>query len=141
MPKKGGIGKRGVGGNKKGSKAAKRAARRAFAVRHFDQVWEDIRREESVVTVDAEGRKGPVGTTSKALLDDDIPGQGRIYCVECSRYFGTAIALAEHQRSKPHKRRVKALKGPRPHNQRDAEAAAGMGPPDNGFSAPTPMEV
>lgn len=38
MPKKGGIGKRGVGGNKKGSKATKRAARRAFAVRHIDQV-------------------------------------------------------------------------------------------------------
>ncbi len=39
------------------------------------------------------------------------------------------------------RRRLKELGGARPHNQRDAELAAGMGAPDNGQKAkPVEME-
>ena len=41
-------------------------------------------------------------------------------------------ALSKHAATKPHKRRVKALAGAKPHTQADADAAAGMGAPDDG---------
>jgi bud site selection protein 20 len=62
-----------------------------------------------------------------------VPGHGQHYCVPCSKYFQTGVALATHESGKPHKRRAKMLATTaRPHNQRDAEAASGMGKPDNG---------
>ena len=67
-------------------------------------------------------------------LNDDLPGSGQFYCVPCARYFTDGGALAAHNKTKPHKRKVKEF-GPgseRPHTQRDAELAAGMGAPDNG---------
>jgi bud site selection protein 20 len=70
-----------------------------------------------------------------------VPGQGKHYCVSCARYFIGRDALATHQRSKPHKRRLKELlslkqQGKKPHSQADAERAAGMGAPDNGRESP-----
>lgn len=65
-------------------------------------------------------------------LDEDIPAFGKYYCTPCSRYFINATALAAHNATKPHKKRCKELDGPRPHNQGDAEWAAGMGATDNG---------
>ena len=53
----------------------------------------------------------------------------------CARHFISALALSKHAQGKPHKRRAKSLLGARPHRQRDAEAAAGVGKPDNGKSA------
>ncbi|EIE27184.1 hypothetical protein COCSUDRAFT_45766 [Coccomyxa subellipsoidea C-169] len=107
-------------------------------------VWEDVRKEqEAVVTFSADGKErlGPLGTTSRAVLDEDIPAGGAFYCTPCSRYFLSDHALSEHSRTKPHKRRLKELGGARPHNQRDAELAAGMGAPDNGQKAkPVEME-
>jgi len=38
-------------------------------------------------------------------LDADLPDQGKNYCVACNRYFVTPVVLAQHERSKPHKRR------------------------------------
>ena len=65
-------------------------------------------------------------------LDEDVPGEGKFYCVACSRYFVDAANLERHESTKPHRKRVKQIMGDRPHNQGDAEAAAGMGKPDNG---------
>jgi bud site selection protein 20 len=65
-------------------------------------------------------------------LDDDLPSHGKHYCVTCARYFISNEALAGHEKTKPHKRRIKELAGPPPHNQVDAEWAGGMGIPDNG---------
>ncbi|GAB4814730.1 hypothetical protein N2152v2_001776 [Parachlorella kessleri] len=73
------------------------------------QVWEDVRKEEGVHN----GKTGPVGT----LLN---------------RYFQSEQAMQDHEKTKPHKRRIKQLLGARPHNQADADWAAGMGAPDNG---------
>lgn len=36
---------------------------------------------------------------------EDLPGLGRHYCVECARWFETSTTLLAHKRAKPHKRR------------------------------------
>jgi bud site selection protein 20 len=45
-------------------------------------------------------------------LDLDLPGQGQFFCPSCSRYFINEPTLHSHLKSKPHKKRVKALKEP-----------------------------
>lgn len=47
----------------------------------------------------------------KQEFDPDLPGCGQHYCVSCARYFIDTKALTEHRKTKPHKRRVKELKG------------------------------
>ena len=61
---------------------------------------------------------------------EDLPGLGRHYCIECAKWFETDHSLVEHRKGKPHKRRVKQLQE-EPYSQREAEAAIGIGPPDN----------
>jgi len=68
----------------------------------------------------------------RAELDEDLPAHGKHYCTACSRYFMSEEALGTHTKSKPHKKRVKALLGAKPHNQADADWAGGMGAADNG---------
>lgn len=127
---KGGVGRRCVGSNHKAKKYNKQILRADFLARHVDQVWEDVRKPAHEVH---DGKSGPRGTTAKAELDEDVPGFGRHYCLSCSRYFQTVTALADHQKTRPHKRKLKMLlTSARPHAQRDADAAAGMGAPDNG---------
>lgn len=58
--------------------------------------------------------------------------------MSCSKYFVNDSALQQHNRTKPHKRRLGELvslkqSGMKPHRQADAEAAGGMGAPDNGL--------
>jgi len=36
---------------------------------------------------------------------EDLPGLGRPFCVECSKWFDTDATLVSHQKGKPHKRR------------------------------------
>lgn len=36
---------------------------------------------------------------------EDLPGLGRHYCIECSRWFETDTSLVVHAKGKPHKRR------------------------------------
>ncbi|PNH04978.1 Zinc finger protein [Tetrabaena socialis] len=123
-------GKRKVGGDHKHRKTWKQQRRGEFQTRHIDQVWEDVRKPPSLVH---NGKTGPMGTTAKAELDEDVPGFGKHYCIPCGKYFGTAVALASHEGERPHKRRVKMLHTTaRPHNQRDADLAGDMGAPDNG---------
>mmetsp|Transcript_8972 Transcript_8972/g.19201 ORF Transcript_8972/g.19201 Transcript_8972/m.19201 type:complete len:141 (+) Transcript_8972:54-476(+) len=128
----GGGPSRKVGSSRKqGKKPHKQLSRGKFEARHIDQVWEDVRKPANAVHVP--GKSGPKGTTANVELDEDTPGYGKHYCVPCSRYFQNAQALVDHEATKPHKRRVKLLVNtPRPHNQKDADAAGGMGAPDNG---------
>ncbi|GAX83444.1 hypothetical protein CEUSTIGMA_g10869.t1 [Chlamydomonas eustigma] len=125
-------GKRAVGSShKQGKKPNKQHLRSKFESRHIDQVWEDIRKGPG--QVHESGKSGPRGTTSKVELDEDVPGYGKFYCIACSRYFQSATAQADHDATKPHKRRVKMLMTTaRPHNQRDADTAGGLGTADNG---------
>ncbi|PHH69940.1 hypothetical protein CDD80_6347 [Ophiocordyceps camponoti-rufipedis] len=41
---------------------------------------------------------------------EDLPALGEHYCVECARWFDTALTLGAHRRGKPHKRRLKQLR-------------------------------
>ncbi|KAH8179535.1 zinc-finger double-stranded RNA-binding domain-containing protein [Sarocladium implicatum] len=61
----------------------------------------------------------------KTKASEDLPGLGRHYCVECAKWFETEASLVGHRRQKPHKRRVKQLRG-EPYTQKEAEAAAGL---------------
>ncbi|EFN51442.1 hypothetical protein CHLNCDRAFT_140160 [Chlorella variabilis] len=117
-----------TGSKSRGTRLHKRGRVAKFTARHVDQVWEDVRKEGGV----HDGAVGPLGTTDRVELDEDLPARGQHFCIACSRYFITQAALRTHERSKPHRRRVKELLGARPHNQGDAEWAAGVGAPDNG---------
>lgn len=106
---------------KKGSNN-KRERRKRFLARAVDQIHDDL----------ADPMKAEALRTDQPV-DFDLPGLGQHYCVECARYFIFASALSQHTRTKIHKIRLKELKE-RPYSQAEAEAAAGMAPPDNGPS-------
>jgi hypothetical protein len=75
----------------------------------------------------------PLRARRRTEHDEDTPGFGKFYCIPCAKYCQNATALADHEKSKPHKRRLKMLMTTaRPHNQLDADKAAGLGAPDNG---------
>ncbi|KAG4305653.1 hypothetical protein PORY_001209 [Pneumocystis oryctolagi] len=59
-------------------------------------------------------------------IDIDLPGLGKYYCIECSRYFESNDALVKHRIGKIHKKRVKLLKEV-PYSQEEAEASVGIG--------------
>ncbi|KAI1809423.1 zinc finger protein [Poronia punctata] len=58
--------------------------------------------------------------------NEDLPGLGRWYCVECAKWYDTESNLILHRKGKPHKRRVKQLRE-QPYTQKEAEAAIGLG--------------
>ncbi|CAK9870679.1 unnamed protein product [Sphagnum jensenii] len=80
--------------------------------------------------IHAELRKVDVPKTQEP--NSDLPGLGQFYCLHCDRYFNNASVRDDHYKTKKHKKRVKIMEGAAPHNQIDAEVAAGMGHPDNG---------
>ncbi|KAA3678007.1 uncharacterized protein DEA37_0008951 [Paragonimus westermani] len=57
--------------------------------------------------------------------DEDLPGLGQYFCVSCSKHFINQTTLDVHRTSKPHKRRLRALRE-KPHTQDDADRAAGL---------------
>ncbi|MEW5319986.1 MAG: hypothetical protein WDW38_011094 [Sanguina aurantia] len=127
---KGGVGKRCTHSSHKHKKYNKQLLRAEFEQRHIDQVWEDVRKPTTDVINSA---SGPKGTTARSVLDEDVPGYGKFYCVPCSRYFQSQVAHDDHDKTRPHKRRLKLLTTTaRPHNQQDADIASGMGAADNG---------
>ncbi|KAI9477434.1 hypothetical protein LPJ78_001640 [Coemansia sp. RSA 989] len=63
-------------------------------------------------------------------VDEDLPGLGQHYCVECAKHYIDDAALERHRRGREHKRRVRDLKVPA-YTQKEAEAAAGLST-DNG---------
>ncbi|ESZ96765.1 hypothetical protein SBOR_2835 [Sclerotinia borealis F-4128] len=62
---------------------------------------------------------------------EDLPGLGKFYCIECAKWYESENNMLSHLKGKTHKRRAKTLKEG-PYTQRDAEAAIGQGPSDNG---------
>lgn len=71
-------------------------------------------------------------------LSEDLPGLGRHYCTECSKWFETDATLESHRRGKPHKRRVKQI-AEGPYTQQEAEAAVGLRT-DNGNRGTKPTD-
>ncbi|CDH58657.1 bud site selection-related protein [Lichtheimia corymbifera JMRC:FSU:9682] len=86
--------------------------------RDLDQIHDDIKPENAQ-------------KLKNQPLDPDKPGLGQNYCIECARHFITEAAFKEHIRGKLHKKRLKQLKE-EPYTQAEADAAAGLGKPDNG---------
>jgi bud site selection protein 20 len=65
-------------------------------------------------------------------IDQDLPGLGQYYCLHCDRHFINTTIRDDHYKTKKHRKRVKMMNGDAPHNQVDADMAAGMGAPDHG---------
>ncbi|KAJ2498521.1 hypothetical protein GGH96_004245 [Coemansia sp. RSA 1972] len=63
-------------------------------------------------------------------LDEDLPGLGQHYCVECAKFYIDNETLVRHRHGREHKRRLRDLKEPA-YTQKDAEAAIGLST-DNG---------
>ncbi|KAK2612157.1 hypothetical protein QQS21_001887 [Conoideocrella luteorostrata] len=85
--------------------------------RDIDQIKEDIISSRHLAQF----------KNSKA--DEELPGLGRHYCIECAKWFDTEATLSAHRRAKPHKRRVKQLREePDPDPSRIAGAEF---PPEN----------
>ena len=61
--------------------------------RDIDQIHEDL----------TERQKTLIKNT--VVLDEDKPGLGQFYCVECARYFTDENTLVKHKGTKVHKRR------------------------------------
>uniref|UniRef100_A0A915N5M6 Zinc finger protein 593 homolog n=1 Tax=Meloidogyne javanica TaxID=6303 RepID=A0A915N5M6_MELJA len=59
-------------------------------------------------------------------VDEDLPGAGQNYCVECDRHFINDKVLKKHKKTKVHKNQLKRLKEQQ-HSQKDADLAGGLG--------------
>merc|ERR1719379_2107678 len=59
---------------------------------------------------------------SKLPVDQDLPGLGQHMCLTCDRYFMSDTILQQHNKTKPHKRKLK-LALEKPYSQAEAEAA------------------
>ncbi|EJT50424.1 bud site selection-related protein [Trichosporon asahii var. asahii CBS 2479] len=59
-------------------------------------------------------------------IDEDKPGLGQHYCVECAKYYESDAALTTHTKSKVHKRRLKELREGA-YTVEESERAAGLG--------------
>ena len=71
--------------------------RRHFKVKHFTSLLDKPCSMSSIVY--------------SVELDEDVPGYGKFYCVACSRYFQNAAAQADHDATKPHKRKWVTSRG------------------------------
>ena len=54
----------------------------------------------------------PFCLPARVELDEDLPAHGQHFCIACSRYFISEVALQDHQGTKPHRRCVAAGLGP-----------------------------
>ncbi|WVQ96984.1 hypothetical protein IAU59_004093 [Kwoniella sp. CBS 9459] len=90
-----------------------RAARTRVRVKDLDQIEMDL-------------RPGNRAKLERQEIDEDKPGLGQHYCVECAKYYETSLALKNHLKSKVHKRRLKELRDPA-YTVAESERAAGMG--------------
>jgi len=82
--------------------------------RDFDQIHADLH------------NKRHLEQFHETQVPEELPAFGDFYCVECAKFYESEANYKSHQKSKPHKRRVKALKE-EPYSQKEAEAAAGYG--------------
>ena len=58
--------------------------------------------------------------------DVDKVGKGEHFCMPCDRYFMNSTDLEKHERSKPHKKRLKYLSEPQ-YSHAEASMAGGLG--------------
>ncbi len=104
-----------------GIRDVKRSSRTRARTRDMDNIFDDMQKENYVKLTNQE-------------FNPDVPGSAQHYCVECARYFLSRETLADHCRTKQHKKRVKVLQTETAYTQKDAELAAGL-QTDNGKKA------
>lgn len=73
-------------------------SRRTTKVPDFDLVWRENQAENVAKTLKEHVK-------DSETLDDDLPGLGQYYCISCSRYFVNLGAIAEHYKTKSHKKK------------------------------------
>ncbi|GFO49124.1 Zinc finger protein 593-like [Plakobranchus ocellatus] len=105
----------------KGDKPLKEKYRTKRRTKDLDLIHNDMKSPDSLL---------------KQEVDLDKPGAAQFYCLTCAKYFINQKALTDHFKSKPHKRRLKALEV-EPYTHEEAERAAGMG----SYIAPKKVEV
>ena len=71
------------------------------------------------------GLKESINRLKHQPIDENKPGLGQYYCIECAHYFENQLALDRHNKGKKHKRRVRELKQ-QPYSTLEAEAANGI---------------
>ncbi|XP_048769203.1 zinc finger protein 593-like [Ostrea edulis] len=107
----------------KGDKPIKEKYRTKRKTKDLDEIHDDMQPEKSQKLINQE-------------KDFDKPGAGQFYCLHCAKYFINEDSLKTHFRSKPHKRRLKAL-SVEPYTQEEADRAAGIG----SYKAPKKVAV
>lgn len=105
----------------KGDKPLKEKYRTKRRTRDLDLIHDDMKSPDSLLN---------------QAVDLDKPGAAQFYCLTCSKYCIDQRALSDHFKSKPHKRRLKALEV-EPYTQEEADRAAGMG----SYIAPKKVQV
>ncbi|WOO84409.1 Zinc finger protein bud20 [Vanrija pseudolonga] len=93
-----------------------RAARTRDRTKDLDQVQDDLLYHKKKLQVQP--------------IDEEKPGLGQYYCIECAKYYESERALATHTKSKVHKRRLKELKEGA-YTSQEAERVSGKTAPDN----------
>ena len=101
---------------RKGRCSRLKTRHRIQKVKHYakdrDQIVEDLKPEKAQVLLNQP-------------LNEDLPGLGQFYCIECDRHFITLAAINRHKTQKSHKKSVKLLKE-KIYTHEDAERFAGM---------------
>ena len=76
--------------------------------------------------IDADLAEDKIEKLLTQKIDYDKTGLGQFYCIHCAKDFIDTTAFRAHVKSKPHKRRLHALKT-EPYTLEEAERASGMG--------------
>ncbi|CDW77476.1 UNKNOWN [Stylonychia lemnae] len=97
-------------------KEVKKARRTRHYKRDLDQiVFEDLIESNAAKLLNQE-------------FNEDLPGLGQHYCLTCARYLINEKAMAEHLKTKEHKKRFRIVKTEKPYTQEEAERAGGLMP-------------
>merc|ERR1712244_123673 len=76
---------------------------------HLKKGWRTKRRTKDLDQIDTDLQPDNAQKLLKQEVDYDKPGLAQFYCVHCSKHFIDTKAFNDHIKSKPHKRRLKAL--------------------------------
>jgi len=93
---------------------------------HLKKGWRTKRKTKCMDEIDNDLKAGNVEKLLNQEVDYDKAGLGQFYCVHCAKDFINDHAFKDHIKSKPHKRRLHALKT-EPYTIEEAERAAGLG--------------
>lgn len=94
-------------------------------IKHIKKKYRLKRKTKDIDEIQDEIKMRLEKPESKPKLDIDLPGMGLNYCEYCARHFIDAKVLAEHQKTKTHKKRVKRVKEDQ-YTQAEADWAAGL---------------